>query len=606
MTVPYGANLLADNQSGFETGYNLLKLSTTDEHGRSDAAAAPRTGSWAAFATRHIWASSHGLRTQDINVIAGIKHKAVVWANRPFSFLDPVSDALRFRIVWLNSAGSVISHSQVFADFPGSSGPFGSANYFKAEIEADSPPNAAKAYLEFVWLAQAATIYFDDISLQAEQVSTLVELEPTRPIDVGGDVTVIAPDVDVLPLRSLIRVEGGQATQVSNPPIRKTAVRKFDEHDGLAIDYIYDGVVTQELQSVLTAPSRRTAFRYELLDVNERHKQWLPNVEKCSVEHNMFRDIKRTMRMSLVDDNRTQINWISDRIKPWMYIYNPKTQRWIAFALGVFLLSSPQRNSDATGTYRDVEGYDKSQILLDDKVSDRFVVESGTKYVDVIKNILGELGIRHHVLYSPEVLPRDRDFDPGTTKLQIVNAMLTSINYKSLWFNRHGVAIGERYRSLGTQPLLYTYDNSSVSVMEPDALVSFDLFDIPNRWTIYVSEALEDGEMVSTYTNTSPTSPTSTINRGRVIVDFRQSEAETPPDQFALDQQVKRLAENASQVFQHTEISTLLMPIHENQEVVWVDFPSLNINDRYAHTGWQMNLEAGGTMRHNVRRVVVI
>lgn len=373
-------------------------------------------------------------------------------------------------------------------------------------------------------------------------------------------------------------------------------------HNDLIVNELY---TPTQRHDALVNSLREIAFRYELLDEFDRHKQWLPNVESCSIEHNMFREIKRTARFNLREDNTVQINWLRDRIKPHMYVKMPD-DNWAHYPLGVFLLTSPQRSYDGTRTLRDVEAYDKSQILEDDVITDRYSVLEGTPYTDVVRDLLADAGInRTRILASDLLLPTTQEWEPGTSKLSIINSVLSSINYKSLWFDSNGLAIGERYRSLDSEQILYTYDDSLIGVLYPEAEISFDLFSVPNKWVIVVSQP-DMPEMIAEYTNNSPDSPTSTINRGRTIVDFRTSEDDTPPTQEVLQAQVERLAESASQVYQHTEFSTSLMPIHGNQDVIRINYPKIGIDDRFVHTGWEMDLTPGGTMKHKARRVVVI
>ncbi|MGG5741367.1 hypothetical protein ACP6L7_31230, partial [Bacillus cereus group sp. IBL03679] len=63
---------------------------------------------------------------------------------------------------------------------------------------------------------------------------------------------------------------------------------------------------------------------------------------------------------------RDVINYLSDRIKPYMEIEMPDGN-WLEFPLGVFLLNSPTRSDQVKGVYRDIEAYDQLVILQEDK-----------------------------------------------------------------------------------------------------------------------------------------------------------------------------------------------------------------------------------------------
>jgi len=89
---------------------------------------------------------------------------------------------------------------------------------------------------------------------------------------------------------------------------------------------------------------------------------------------------------------RTEINYLSDRIKPYMEI-QMKDGNWIDFPLGVFLLSTPTRHDEVNGVYRDIEAYDGLIILDDDKFTSRYTIPTGTKYTKAVENILKSAGV---------------------------------------------------------------------------------------------------------------------------------------------------------------------------------------------------------------------
>lgn len=121
---------------------------------------------------------------------------------------------------------------------------------------------------------------------------------------------------------------------------------------------------------------RRLTFRYELLDSGNVFVRDLDSteVEACTVSQNWLAEVKRTasFRIRVGPD---PIDWLSDRIKPWVRMWLPPfdSDDFVEWPQGVFLLVSPDREVDAAGTvWRDVEGYDQLQVLLDDRSPDRF------------------------------------------------------------------------------------------------------------------------------------------------------------------------------------------------------------------------------------------
>lgn len=271
---------------------------------------------------------------------------------------------------------------------------------------------------------------------------------------------------------------------------------------------------------------------------------------------------------------------------------------------GVFLLTSPTRDSDANGVVvRDVDAYDQLLVLRDDKVSNRFAAASGTKYTDQVVSLLSGAGIlQRNVTPSPLLIPVTREWDPGTSKLQIVNDLLGAINYESLFFDEHGTAVARPYVSPQGRASEHTYTADSTSVIFPGVRQSLDLFGVPNKWTLVVSDPDRTGPLVISFTNSDPASPTSTVSRGRTIVEVRT--VQDAPNLLVLDGLASRVGFEASQVYEEVTFPTALMPFHSHADVYTLTYPDLGVSDKYSERQWEMSLRAGAMMAHIIRRVV--
>lgn len=354
----------------------------------------------------------------------------------------------------------------------------------------------------------------------------------------------------------------------------------------------------------------RMRFRYDLLDSNNQFKRTLTNVLSASVTHDALADIKRRAKFTIVDDGT--IDFLSDRIKPYVLLDVPASPNVpgskpgvAEFPLGVFLLTTPPRKARADGSViREVEAYDLGQVLRDDKVTDRYTVPAGTNYIKAVSDVLTSAGITmQNLAPTDKVLPADRDWEPGTSKAQIVNDLLAAINYFSLWFDGDGYAVAQPYTNPASRPVDYVYRDDEESVILPEVEQALDLFDVPNRWVVYTSEA--DGvPLRSVYTNDNPSSPTSTVRRGRVITAPPiQVEA---PDQETLDAIARRIAFEQSQVYEKVQFETAIMPIHTHMDVLRFEFKALGLSENYLETGWSFDLKVGARMKHTVRRLIYL
>jgi hypothetical protein len=380
----------------------------------------------------------------------------------------------------------------------------------------------------------------------------------------------------------------------------------------------------------LHASNRKLAFRYELLDSTNQTKGQITNVLAASVSNNALAQIKRTARFTMKEDG--SVKFLSDRVKPYCRLWVPpgrilarqfsflqpqfpseyeilregsKEGGWVEWPLGVFVLSTPPRRTNSSGVViREVEAYDLLQILVDDKVEDRYVVTAGTNYLTAVKSLLNSSGLtQQNLTATDKTLPADRDWNPGTTKLQIINDLLGAINYRSLFYDENGIAVAQPYVSPDVRASEYTYRDDDESVIFPEVEQGLDLFSVPNKWVLVVSEP-DRPALMSTYTNTNPDSSTSTVSRGRTIVDYL--EGVEAVDQVALDAKARRLAFEASQVYEQVNFDTGIMPMHSDLDVLTLEFSKLGISAKYVETEWSFDLKAGAKMRHRIRRVVSV
>ncbi len=349
--------------------------------------------------------------------------------------------------------------------------------------------------------------------------------------------------------------------------------------------------------------SRRFSFRYELLDAGNVYVQDLVDtVLSCKISYNWLADIKRTASIQLRE--RGEIDFLSDRIKPYVRLHVPPYDRgdYVEYPQGVFLLSTPKRNSDEQNVItRDVECYDPLQVFIDDKVETRYTAPTGTVYTSAISSLLG--AIPKNIAPSTKTLPTAYEAEPGSTKLSIINALLSAINYESLSFDENGVALVRPYRDPTGRAEEYVYGSDDRGLIIPNVDQEIDLFEVANKWVLTVSDP-DRPPITATYTNTDPASPTSTIRRQRTIVDFRTEEEAA--DVSVLAEKVARLAFEASQVYEAIDFSTAMMPIHSGNDVYRINFPALAINAKYTEQTWSFDLRAGASMSHRARRVVTV
>lgn len=358
------------------------------------------------------------------------------------------------------------------------------------------------------------------------------------------------------------------------------------------------------LQALRGARSRRVwRFRYELLTKDNRRIRDLDNVVGGSVSHSYLAEIKRTAKFTVADDG--SINFLQDRIRPWAGIEMPDGtyQEW---PLGVFLLTSPSRKVDISGVVtRDVEAYDQTVVLQDDTVTDRYFVNANYPYTDAIKELLANTpGIPSYAINDSSTLtPSALEWDPGTSKYRIIADMLGALNYESLWFDGSGAARAASYVTPKSRPAEFEYRTDDVSLILPEAEQMLDLYSVPNRWVLIVSNS-DQPPLRAEVINTDITSPTSIPNRGRIIT--RVITDVSAPNQAVLNAIADRYREEQGQVYETIEFSTGLMPMHGNANVYDFEYSGFVGFGRFMETDWEIDLIQGSEMKHTARRSISI
>jgi hypothetical protein len=369
-----------------------------------------------------------------------------------------------------------------------------------------------------------------------------------------------------------------------------------------------NGHTPEEVLSALRGErgSRRWSFRYALLDSANRYVRDLDSVVAGTVSQSWLADIKRTAAFTMRETGG--IDFLSDRIQPWVRLHLPPygDRDWVEWPQGVFLLTTPERKSSAAGVLtREVEGFDQLQVYADDIYADRLYLSAGLPVTGVVRDIIQSVPVPPAVRTSPSpsTLPAAKEWEPGTSKLRVINDLLGMINYESLSFDEDGAAVIRPYRSPQERAEEYVYADDQASLVVPELTQRLDLWSIPNRWVLVVSEP-DQPPLVAAYVNANPASPTSTVRRGRVITDFRTEQEAV--DQFTLQQKAARLAFEASQVYESIPFSTGLMPLHSGNDVYRLRLARLAVDAKYAETSWKMPLKAGARMEHEARRVITV
>jgi len=294
----------------------------------------------------------------------------------------------------------------------------------------------------------------------------------------------------------------------------------------------------------------------------------------------------------MTDDKN--IDYLNDRIKAYITLNGVKTP------LGVFLLCTPSRDIKETKVTRNITCYSLLQILLDDKIETRLTLPIGTNVINEVKR---QIGSNYSIADSSQTLLSERIYEVGTSKLEIINDLLSVINYNSLRVDVNGVFITEPYVLPTDKQHSKEYAAGEDSIIIADMTDELDLFNVPNVIIRYTNAVDINPPLSYTYVNDNASSITSTVNRNRHIVDAQQTDA---TDLETLTAITKKHAYEYNSIYSHLTFSTAI-----DTEVLNIYMPTVwvkvgDINDKYSVTSIEFKCEVGELAKIEARKVVNI
>jgi len=329
-------------------------------------------------------------------------------------------------------------------------------------------------------------------------------------------------------------------------------------------------------------------------------------------------EMKIIAETSIANPAATGINYRRHRIKPYLRINEGGI--WKEYPTGVFLLNTPTRNFDGTTNTREIEAYDQMVTLMDAKTTSPLVLtpDPVKGWAQIVRNILTYTNMpsEHYMgfKFAPAYVDignstagyksKKRIYDMGTPWLTIINDLLTSSGLEGLWFDSNGVATSRLYQTANTAPTKFTYKADQTSIIFTDIEETIDTFETANVFVI-AQQADEYGfQLVGKYTNDNQGSPSSTVEQGRYIVDYR--EVDFIESRAEMDSYVSRVAFNASQVYSQIRVDTALDPSHENLDKIRLDYQQSRVVGDFTETAWVMHFNDKPYMEHRLRRIVSI
>jgi len=339
---------------------------------------------------------------------------------------------------------------------------------------------------------------------------------------------------------------------------------------------------------------RVESWRVDLLTSKDSVLKALDGVTGGRVDQDVNSVIRGGGTLEL-DDMGQGIDWLSNRIQVWWQV---GAQSW---PLGVFLLASPVSSYYDGGRHWSVEMLDKLVVLDQDKVDGSYSVAAGSVVTSVVKALIESAGENAGSLTgSTLTAPAGMVWEAGTSKLRIINDLLASINYFSLHCDGHGRFLAEPYVRPQDRATSWDFSAGAQAVHSAEFTRDEDLAAVPNKVVLVSVASGSAPALISTTTNTNPSSPFSYTRRGRWVV-YTETNVEAS-SQAVLDALASRKLADLSSSSASISLSCAALPLELNNAV---GFHTGGVSSRGVVQSTSLNLEVGAQMEIRVREVAL-
>ena len=327
-------------------------------------------------------------------------------------------------------------------------------------------------------------------------------------------------------------------------------------------------------------------YQVDVLDTTDGYQGALVGVTSGKVTHNVDATIRGGFQIE-VDDLGGDIDWATTRLRPWV------RANGVAWPLGVYLPASPEASYTATGKSWSIPCLDKLAILDEDKLSTSYSLAAGTVVTDAVTTLIEDAGETSIVSEaSTATTTALLVWPPGTSRLQIVNDLLASINYWSVWADGYGHYRIQSYVRPQDRAVTATFQEGETSIHSPEWKRTQDIAGVPNRVIAITSGDDDTAALTSTVENTDASSPYSYAARGNRWITKVYENVEAA-DQTTLDDIAYRYLWESSTPPAYLDVQHAVVPLNGNEVVRFV---SGDVDVHAVVNEWGVDLVEGSWM----------
>lgn len=309
---------------------------------------------------------------------------------------------------------------------------------------------------------------------------------------------------------------------------------------------------------------RRARWLVDLLDENDVEigaVSFLGGDAKIAA----FAALGGSASLELTSNDIEDINLFRDRVR---IAYDPGWGDDYVWPVGTYLFDSPKEQRGIAPSV-ELPLLTKLAVVDQDAVEESYSLPEGSNIVQAVSDLILSTGeSRIALTESSEVTSSTLVFEAGTPKLSIINALLNSANYASLWCDGSGQFRVEPYVEPRSRPIAREFATGELSIHKPNWAREQDVLSIPNRVVVVASGSNDAPPIVGRAENTDPDSPYSIPSRGRVI--SRNEQVEDMSSQAAADSYAQRLLAGGMTPVSKLSVTHAIVPLNPNDLVRFV------------------------------------
>lgn len=246
----------------------------------------------------------------------------------------------------------------------------------------------------------------------------------------------------------------------------------------------------------------------------------------------------------------------------YVRIYLIVTQDGVTYPkipLATVLVQTPSTSFDGKKSVISADAYTPLIELKENPPPIGFYIDKNTPIMDRVYQLTCD-NLRANVVKpeNEDLMPYNFIASPDENWLDYLKAAMANARHQ-FTVDPMGTVLFEPIISLESMQPIYTFNDDNSSILYPSITVDHDIYGIPN-----VVEVIYSGEQCfhSKAVNDDPSSPTSTVNRGRVI-----TKRITDPDiageitQIKMDDYAKKMLKDLSSVVYTVSYSHAYCPV---------------------------------------------